>query len=856
MQTYINSLLGSQNSLNGRSQINTESTLNGRSKMETFTGETINTFGYTKADGKKNGENITGKALRVETSPYAVIDFDILDQDMKGTLKEQILEHFSNKTKIVQTYSGGFHVYCRDDKIWSDLDKNRIVGVYNSEETYYSSNGQLDNSYAIDIFLSHQPTKRSLIVLPGSKVKTPKSNNEIREYVLLSDCKDEDLITFTEVLEILSQKMGITIVKPEKTVKSIVVQSEKPRAEKLQKLENHSYITKELFDAIVKGLDETIVVHGDSGCPIDEKLGCFHIISALYACVNENITKTDVSTSLDLVKAKITFSNEDAEKRWDTEHLRILQSENESKWTNLLKILRVYNEKYFTSVIKPLIAPKKQFESGNYTFEQYQNQSFMFKTMWEHLNALSKCIAKNNKDGGYIKKTFVGENVVYECISTSRLSKEFKDKRRLPTSDEEKQKMREQKKAVKEFKEYRIIELLEEAEMRGMLMRYNGISLHHTKGTLWQYRPPKTTKYNKELIEKWLEFMKSRVVYEDPLMEELYAHAYRFRNPDAFNVKFFVHYEAEGNAGKSFLAGSLAEMYPNLANVALKPAQLTEKHCTTFVENLIVHLEEPEDSDEMTSKGFQAAVKQITTPIASVRPLYGKSRQEKSTAIPGMNSNDSNLYGLIRADKATKSRMVIVQFKPANMDSMAMDKICKSFINHPEFAYSLYKYLKDDIEIPDTFTTERYNGKEKDEIISYLTSIGHSSVRRWLASITKSFGGSNEFKVRNVKGEEYVYRKPSWFNDECSYYAFCSKNRIHGTFNTENLMKELKTLGFSEVITKKNMKGPDGSLILDEKGKPKRKSARIITMKMSKFLEFDLDAVADDEDLEVWDLDE
>ena len=826
--------------------------------MKTFNGEIINTLGYTKADGTTNGTKITGKALKVETSPYAVIDFDIFDPDLKDIFKEEILENYHGKTKIVQTYSGGFHVYSKD-KIWSDLEKNRIVGVYESAETYTKPNGESINAYAIDIFLSHQPTKRNLIVLPGSKVKSEKSNNEVREYELLSDCNDDNLISFTEALEILSQKMKISITKPApKTKVPVKTQEEKkPVSEgKLQKLENHSYISKELFDAIVKGFDQSIVVHGDSGCSIDEKLGCFHIISSLYACVNETITKSDVSTSLELIKANVQFSNNEAESRWENEHLRVLQNENEAKWTNLLKILRVYNEKYFSATIKPLIAPKKQFEAGNYTFENYQNQAHTFKTIWEHLNALSKCIAKNNKDGGYIKKTFAGENVVYECITTSHLSKEFKNKMRLPTSEEEKQKMRDQKKAVKDYKEYRIIELLEEAEMRGMLMRYNGISLHHTKGALWQYRPPRTTKYNKELIEKWLEFMKSRVVYEAPLMEELYAHAYRLRNPDAFNVKFFVHYEAEGNAGKSFLAASLAEIYPNLSNVALKPDQLTEKHCTTFVENLIVHLEEPQNADEMTSKGFQAAVKQITTPIASVRPLYGKSRQEKSTAIPGMNSNDSNLYGLLRADKATKSRMVIVQFKPANMDSMEMDKICKSFLNHSEFAYSLYKYLKDDIEIPSTFTTERYNGKEKDEIISCLTSMGHSSVRRWLASMTKSFGGSNEFKVRNVKGEEYVYRKPSWFNDECSYYNFCSKNRVHGTFNTENLMKELKALGFVEVITKKNMKTCDGTFILDDKGKPKRKSTRILTMKMSKFMEFDLDAVDDNEDLEVWDLDE
>ena len=108
-------------------------------RINTFTGETINTLGYTKADGTQNGTNITGKALRVETSPYAVIDFDIYDEDMKVELKKQILEYFKNKTKIVQTYSGGFHIYCKDDGSWSDLEKNRLQKVYRSEELYLKS---------------------------------------------------------------------------------------------------------------------------------------------------------------------------------------------------------------------------------------------------------------------------------------------------------------------------------------------------------------------------------------------------------------------------------------------------------------------------------------------------------------------------------------------------------------------------------------------------------------------------------------------------------------------------------------------------------------------------------------------
>ena len=48
---------------------------------------------------------------------------------------------------------------------------------------------------------------------------------------------------------------------------------------------------------------------------------------------------------------------------------------------------------------------------------------------------------------------FSGKNIVYETVSNSRIAGEFKSMFRLPTTEEERAKMREQKKAVKEFKE-------------------------------------------------------------------------------------------------------------------------------------------------------------------------------------------------------------------------------------------------------------------------------------------------------------------------------------------------------------------------------------------------------------------
>ena len=742
--------------------------MEGTQLAQIFKGKIIDTYNYEKHDRAKDYGTKTGKTLHVETSPYAVIDFDVYTDKMKKILNQKICINFKNKAKIVETYSGGFHIYVKDDGIWNDLDKNRPCGVYHSEETHMSASG-LKNDYAIDVFLSHHHDKRNLVVLPTSLVKTEKSNNEIREYKLIYDCDDDKLISFSEALNLLDSRMNIKINKPSNekkkdSFKNLIKEIEGEIKDiKNEKEYKQATISKELFDIIVKGF-EGVEIHGESE-DIEREIGVLQIITALNACENDEISKEDIEKAFDFIERNGNLTSK-AQERFGEICYRNRNIKADT-WQQLFKMIRIHNKTYFNKYIVPVIDPKKQFIEGNYTFNKYLANYHKFTTKYQHMNALSKCIAVNNDGGGYIRKSVDGDNIVYQLISCALMKKEFNKKIVLPTTEKEKEKMKEQKKKVQDFKEYKLFNVIQDAEAEGKLMQFNGMSLTPSNSTvLWQYRPPTGTNYNKELIEEWIEFMRSRVIHERPLMEELYSHAYRFRNPAAFNEKFFVHYEAKGNSGKSFLAGCLALLYPRLANVGTTPDQIADLHCTLFSQNLLVWMEEAEKGTDYTNSKLQTAIKRVSTINGSERALYTASRAVINCAIAGMNTNDSTLYGLIRADRATKSRMVIVEFKPTIYTPAEFRKIADYYTKNVDFAYSLYKYLKEDLEIPDDFTVSRYEGTEKDEFIKNAQTSNRNNFEMILELLVQRFNSGF--------ADDYITQKTFRKGD----YIFGSRDKL------------------------------------------------------------------------------
>ena len=571
---------------------------------------------------------------------------------------------------------------------------------------------------------------------------------------------------------------------------------------------HNNNMSLELFEALVKGFDRSIQIHAEQG------INCFKIITSLNACENEHITVEKIEEAKKYICYNADLTTKASLRFWEIDSACDRKGKCANSAGFLYKIIKEKRPDYFKASILPLIAPKTQFVDSDYSFDDYLMKYQHFTTKQQHYNALAKCIAVNTSDGGYIRKSISGNNVVYQLITCGCIKKEFNKKIVLPTTEEEREKMREQKKKIQDQKEYRLSDIIQDAERLDKLLKFQGMSLMPgNPNILWQYRPPRKTDYNKELIEEWLAFMKTRVVHEKPLMEELYSHAYRFRHPTAFIEKFFIHHETQGNSGKSFLAGCLAEMYPELMDVGVKPKEATNLYSTLYSEKLMVWLEEVDKQKKLDFDPIDLAstIKRITTINGSERPLYQKSRAVKHCAITGMNSNDETLFGLIRSDRPTQSRLVIVEFKKTIYTEDEFKRIADYYIKNSEFAYSLYKYLKDDLEIPDSFCISRYNSIEKDEFIKQACEKKQNTLESWfddliseytlisLQDFKNGFGRGTVFiETKNKKtGITYVFQKREWFIG--SYNKYIEEHKGSFKYDENALIAFIEHRGFEYI---------------------------------------------------------
>ena len=826
MNSYIEELLNSESFIRDQIKQQVKKQVEDEKLEWEFPGMILKTFNYEKHTG---GAGIpTGTILRLDTSIYTVIDFDIRDPKAKEYLKPLILEHFQGKARIIETVSGGFHIYTRDDKIWSHLKKNRFVGIYKNEQL----------GFDIDVFVSGGLT--STVMLPGSKVRSSKLNNAIGEYKFLSHCGNSKLITMSEALEILHQKMEIEIPMPE--------EKEYERKSFTGKV-NQNGLTEELFEAIVSCFNMNMSqIHTNVAGSIEQKLSIMPIITGFMGCVGELISEDKVNESLKQIEETGNFT-EKAGFNWELMTEKIMAKCEPSHWRVLIKIIRLYNPKDFEARIVPLIDTKLEFIASDYTFDNYLLECHKFTTKYQHINALSKCLAFNTQ-GGFIKKKKARYDVAYDYITARALARESNLKVKIQTTEEEKEKMRSQKKKVQDCKLVNTWDLIQEANAEGKLNKYIGMTLtpikyeqDETAEELWKYRPPVKRNYNKAIVEEWLAFMKTRVVHEKPFMEELYSHAYRLRNPHAFIEKFFIHY-GKKNSGKSFLAATLAALYPSLANVGVKEAQLKDVFNSFISDKLHIHIEELEN-EQYQNKYIETLVKQYTTKNGSARIMYRGTEEVINCAIIGMNTNDPKLYGFVRTDDdAALDRLVIIEFKPSDMSKKQFRDKAEYFLSNRDFSYSLYKYLLEELEIPDDFTISRYDGIEKDQFILNANRTYKNSVGLYIARLAKEYAQDpeqfeNEY-LGKWNGIEYIYRRESEIKDEYTNWA-----KYHtdgkGIFAKENVVKELVKMGFANVQTPIRNK---------ETGVVQR-GIRIVRIPVEEFKKFNPDIVCDDgEDLE------
>ena len=276
---------------------------------------------YLKHDGG-SGKAPTGSALLVnKIHNLSVIDVDVnkdLSDEEKEEIRKNILRELSADDVVVRTGSGGLHIYCNTD--YFPTRSNRMIKCYES------------NDFDIDLMSAKEEEKRSLIVLPGSKVRA-NAKSPILKYEIIRGSFDQPLVrNVDDILRDLDVKVKI----------------DQPLEIKAIMDNEDSVVSDELAQALVDGLCD-FEVHNDSGNMKLEKevtlLVLFQAINSLPAHLIEEAYDNVLNF------CRLTDS---AAANFEIRKARYFNMKT-SPYV-LVKILKLYQTDYYNKTIKPLIA--------------------------------------------------------------------------------------------------------------------------------------------------------------------------------------------------------------------------------------------------------------------------------------------------------------------------------------------------------------------------------------------------------------------------------------------------------------------------------------------------------------------
>ena len=758
---------------------------------------------------KKQNEEKTGQLLKINEIPnLAVIDIDInkeLKDEERDEVRNNIIEclEIDERTKndwfIVKTTSGGLHIYANIDGF--KLGYNRNIKCYESDE------------FDVDIFGCVDYKKVANVCRYGTKAMN--KHNEVGEYeVIYGNDENRVIKSVSDVLGLL----GIT-----EDVKDFINDRiKRDEAKEIRRIEmemlpnefKQQELTVDLFNALVGGFlkqNFKTKIHNYSNEPITKRVGVLQLMTGLIACRNDNITDEMVEAAINKIYSRGTLT-EKAKQNLDVSDI-YKYANNGWSYRCLITMLKTYAPNYYEKYVKPLVVIEKsseKFVNDKYNLNNFLHDVGYVTSKEELFTKLNRFIAFCG-DGRYIIKersdvnneeavSKENEIIEFNLVKSAELKEKIgKIEVSLPTTEEEKQKMRNDKKKVRDIKKVKIMNLLQDSAFYKYFNIYDGISLmSESKNVLQLYVPP-SGKYDEKLINDWLKFMESLIESKGAFNEFLDSHAYRFRHPSEFIEKFFINY-GTGNNGKSYLTACLSSIYPNVSNAGVNLKQITSDIFNSWMtRNLFLWMEEIEDETYKT-KDLQKNVKLMTTKKASSRGMYLETKSARNWAICGMNTNNKDLYGLIRGDKALKERLVIMKFNEGNAEKYGGKKEfnlkCKSFINNPNFAYSLYHYLKEVRVINENFSPVRYEGKDKYDFIENAQMSNKNSVEEWITDLINE-GGFKKAMVRKVPF--MLITEP---DANAAYRNWCSYDKSR--FYMKSIKETMLALGFDFKDTRIN----------------------------------------------------
>ena len=286
---------------------------------------TVNLTNYQKHDGG-SGTRVTGKALLAnKISNLSVIDIDINESytdELKETVRKNIMVKLSTDDVVVKTASGGLHIYCNTDLFFPT--SNRNIKCYSC------------NDFDIDLMCSVDENSRSLIVAAGSKVRDSSHKGPIKTYEFMRGSYESVLTrNVNDVLNDLDIKLKI---KQTPEVDAIITETE------------GVIVSNDLAEALVNGLCD-LEIHNDAGSrPIKTELTLFTLFQAI-----NSLPKQFIEEAYDNVYQLCKLTDK-AKENFDKARSRY-QHLLTSPFV-LVKIMKLYQPEYYEEVITPLISVK------------------------------------------------------------------------------------------------------------------------------------------------------------------------------------------------------------------------------------------------------------------------------------------------------------------------------------------------------------------------------------------------------------------------------------------------------------------------------------------------------------------
>lgn len=679
--------------------------------------------------------NITGFALKVAHVPnLACVDVDIKD---KHNLDEAELKKISDElfedirragfSHVDKTPSGGAHIWC-------NVNNFKLHGL--EQQIKFASNDKCE----FDLFAHDRKITNHCnhyIMLYGSIVKCDYRG--LRRCEMIIGSPDKPVTTsLEEVLnwfKIMDQE--ITYINRRTKKETNVYQSKESISDSTKKLNKYnSKLTKELLDIILKGytvenFGQSEVIHAHTMDNMKIRPANINLISAIKSIelLNDDLQPNE-QFDIDDILQYFSYSRvltTRAREFLITDYGRYNGDEDKDNWMKLVYILKYHANKYYVEHLeKVLMSKNAKFLNSNVNFNYIRQNIDHFESIQHFINTYSQCLASVYGGDYYVARVFDAESkkLVLVKYTEEELLKRFKRYVYIKTTEEEREKMKSQKKKVIEWKEIKGKELMLRCYKKLPSFVNGYLTYTSSKDILSLYQPPPVTKYEPELIMNWLEFVKSLVVpsYHRALYELFASVSWKLRYPDEFVEKFFVQY-GKGLDGKSYLVKCISKIFDPFYDCAVDYAQLVNDPFNKWVtENLFIWLEEVQGNRQnIDVLLFSKLVKTLTTEEASNRGMFSETKKSRHIAIIGFNTNQSDLKGLTRADWATQSRLVIIKYQENNMEKYGgkhkFGEKCRSFIRNPNFVYSLYYYFMNEFEIPKDFDVTRYDGKEKEEFI-------------------------------------------------------------------------------------------------------------------------------------------